>query len=146
MTLKQFVKTVVTVTGSTAVVVAGTLISSPRLHAHDEDGPGDKSTRLHADDKDRSRNESSRRNDDDEDSREQSRIELGLQIAPVHLTYDKHNRKLVGLGSYFVNAVSDCNGCHSAGPATEYTAGHNPFFGQSTEVNPTTYLASCPAT
>ena len=141
MTLKQFVKTVVTVTGSTALVAAGILISSPRLHAHDEDGPGDKSPRLHADDEDRSRDESSRRHDDDEDSRDQSRIELGLQIAPVHLTYDKHNRKLVGLGRYLVNAVSECNGCHSAGPATEYTAGHNPFFGQPEQINTDTYLA-----
>ena len=30
------------------------------------------------------------------------------------------NRALVGLGSYLVNAVGDCNGCH-AGPAGEYT-------------------------
>ena len=49
---------------------------------------------------------------------------------------------LVGLGSYLVNAVGDCNGCHSAGPETEYAGAHNPYFkGKPPEtVNPATYL------
>lgn len=29
--------------------------------------------------------------------------------------------------SYIVNAVSECNGCHSAGLATEYANGHNAY-------------------
>src|ERR1700709_1204763 len=68
----------------------------------------------------------------DDEHGDDFQIEQGLRIAPVHLTYDKHNRKLVGLGSYIVNAVSECNGCHSAGPATAYAvdatgASHNPY-------------------
>jgi hypothetical protein len=78
-------------------------------------------------------------------SRDESRFEVGLQIAPVPLHYGKHERKLVGLGSYIVNAVIGCNGCHSAGPATEYAASHNPFqrlgpFTPPKMVNPATYL------
>jgi len=42
------------------------------------------------------------------------RIELGFQIAPVPLKLDDKDRKLVGLGSYLVNAAGDCNGCHGA--------------------------------
>jgi hypothetical protein len=47
---------------------------------------------------------------------------------------------LVGLGSYIVNAQADCDGCHSAGPRTEFAMGGNPFFGQPEKVNPATYL------
>lgn len=112
MTLRQFLTGIGTVTGFAAVVFAGTFLTSPRLHAAD----------------------------DDWSSADEARIEQGLQIAPVHLTYARHNRKLVGLGSYIVNAVSECNGCHSAGPATEFTGGHNPFWGQPEQVNAATYL------
>ena len=55
-------------------------------------------------------------------------------------------RDLVGLGSYWVNAVSDCNGCHSAGPATEYIVPTgNPYllsppFSGKQQINPKTYL------
>jgi hypothetical protein len=64
--------------------------------------------------------------DDEHSFSEQAEVERGLQMAPVHLSYDKHDRKLVGLGSYLVNTF-ECDGCHSAGPATQYAAGHNPF-------------------
>jgi hypothetical protein len=52
---------------------------------------------------------------------------------------------LVGLGSYIVNAVSECNGCHSAGPATQFADGHNPYlrlgpFTPPKMENPLTYL------
>jgi hypothetical protein len=51
------------------------------------------------------------------------------------------NPALVGLGSYFVNVAGDCNGCHSAGPPTEYLPGHNPYFFNQTEaINTATYL------
>jgi len=50
------------------------------------------------------------------------------------------NRALVGLGSYIVNGQGDCNGCHNAGPATEFLPGGNPFFGQPEKINPATYL------
>jgi hypothetical protein len=73
---------------------------------------------------------------DDEDSE----VRIGFEIAPVHLNLAGKNRELVGLGSYIVNAQADCNGCHSAGPATEFAPGGNPYFGQPTVVNPATYL------
>jgi len=69
-----------------------------------------------------------------------SRIQRGFEIAPVNLNLKGKNLALVGLGSYIVNAVGECNGCHSAGPATQYSPGGNPYFGQPTVVNPATYL------
>jgi hypothetical protein len=50
------------------------------------------------------------------------------------------NPALVGLGSYIVNAQADCDGCHSAGPQTEFAPGGNPYFGQPTKINPAMYL------
>src|SRR5215472_9076776 len=75
---------------------------------------------------------------DDNDT--DSRIQIGFKIAPVPLNLAGKNRALVGLGSYIVNAQGDCNGCHSAGPPTEFAPGGNPYFGQPTQVNPATYL------
>jgi len=46
---------------------------------------------------------------------EASRIKLGFEIAPVPLNLAGKDPNLVGLGSYWVNAVSDCNFCHTAG-------------------------------
>ena len=69
-----------------------------------------------------------------------SRVQIGLNAAPVPLNMTGKNPALVGLGSYFVNVTGDCNGCHSAGPPTEYLPGHNPYLGQSAEINPATYL------
>src|SRR5215467_261417 len=57
---------------------------------------------------------------------DESRIRRGFEIAPVPLNLEGKNRALVGLGSYIVNAVGDCNGCHSAGPPTEFTGSGNP--------------------
>src|SRR5215831_8686899 len=75
--------------------------------------------------------------EDDHDSR----IEIGFQIAPVPLNLQGKPRTLVGLGSYWVNAVAACNDCHSAGPPTQFLPGGNPFFGQQpTKINPATYL------
>jgi hypothetical protein len=75
---------------------------------------------------------------DDDD--QEAKVQIGFQIAPVKLNLAGKNRELVGLGSYIVNAQADCNGCHSAGPSTEFSPGGNPYFGQPTKVNPTTYL------
>jgi hypothetical protein len=73
--------------------------------------------------------------------REESRIRRGFEIAPVPLNLAHKNRALVGLGSYIVNAVVECNGCHSAGPQTQFLPGGNPYFtGQHEMVNPATYL------
>jgi hypothetical protein len=71
---------------------------------------------------------------------DESRIEIGFRIAPVPLNLHGKNRALVGLGSYLVNAIGDCNGCH-AGPAGQYAPGHDPFKGQPKQVNQAAYLS-----
>src|SRR6201998_36373 len=70
-----------------------------------------------------------------------SRIQIGMAAAPVPLNMKGKNPALVGLGSYFVNVVGDCNGCHSAGPATEFTPTGSPHFNEKKMVNTTTSLA-----
>jgi hypothetical protein len=80
------------------------------------------------------------------DECEQARIHRGLAIAPVPLNLEGKDRDLVGLGSYWVNALADCNGCHSAGPASEYVMpSGNPYllsppFTGKQQINPATYL------
>src|SRR5947208_3242360 len=44
---------------------------------------------------------------------DESIVKQGLAIAPVALNLRGKNRALVGLGSYLVNAVSECNDCHT---------------------------------
>ena len=112
MTRKQVVKMAGAIATMVAMMFAGMLISSRRVQANE-----------------------------DENDREAARIRRGFEIAPVPLNLEGKNRALVGLGSYIVNAQADCNGCHSAGPATEFAGGGNPYFGQKpTKVNPATYL------
>lgn len=74
---------------------------------------------------------------------EASRIQEGFNIAPVPLNLTGKNRALVGLGSYLVNAVGDCNGCHTKASPTQYAPGGNPYFkgNQPTVVDQETYLA-----
>jgi len=110
MTQGQRLKALCVTVACAGVAIAGMLFSSPRGKAED-------------------------RGDDSD-----SRIERGLEIAPVPLNLEGKNRRLVGIGSYIVNAQADCNGCHSAGPPTEFASGGNPYFGQSEKVNPATYL------
>jgi hypothetical protein len=110
MTQGQRLKALCVTVACGGLAMAGMLFSSPRGKAED-------------------------RGDDSD-----SRIERGLEIAPVHLNLEGKNRALVGLGSYIVNAQADCNGCHSAGPPTEFAKGGNPFFGQPEKINPATYL------
>lgn len=69
-----------------------------------------------------------------------SRIQIGLAAAPVPLNMAGKNVALVGLGSYYVNVAGDCDGCHSAGPQTEFAHGGNPYFNQPEQINPATYL------
>jgi hypothetical protein len=79
--------------------------------------------------------------DDDDDNGNDSRIQRGFDIAPVHLNLEGKNRALVGLGSYIVNASVPCNECHGAGPAiNQFLPGDNPYFGQTEVINPATYL------
>ena len=70
----------------------------------------------------------------------QNKINKGFQIAPVPLNLVGKDANLVGYGSYLINAVGECNGCHSAGAPTAFTAGGNPSLGQYAKVNPATYL------
>lgn len=83
-----------------------------------------------------------------EHDQDESKVEIGFAIAPVHLNFERRDRRLVGLGSYIVNAQMDCNGCHSQGPATEYIGPGNPYllappkgpFAGTQIINPATYL------
>src|ERR1700722_13158228 len=62
------------------------------------------------------------------DDNDEARVRRGFEIAPVPLNLRGKDRELVGLGSYFVNALGSCNDCHSTGPAAEYAPGGNPYF------------------
>ena len=113
MTPGQKCKVVGATVAFSVVLIAGMFLSSPRGRADDRD---------------------------DRDDEKDPRIEKGFDIAPVPLNLEGKNRKLVGLGSYIVNAQADCDGCHSAGVPTEFAMGGNPYFGQKEKVNPATYL------
>ena len=56
--------------------------------------------------------------------------QIGLAISPVPLNLTGKDQQMVGLGSYLVNAIGDCNGCHTGGgpPNFNYAAGGNPYF------------------
>jgi hypothetical protein len=75
-------------------------------------------------------------------SEDAPRIQQGWAVAPVGLNLNGKDPNLVGLGSYWVNTVADCNGCHTAGgpPSFNYALGFNPYFGQPKKTDPTTYL------
>jgi len=116
MKASKFLKAAGVTTAFVAIVAAGMVTSSRHVKAHDDDDEGN-----------------------------ESRIQRGFEIAPVPLDLVGKNRHLVGLGSYIVNAVADCNGCHSAGPPTEFAMGGNPylrspFFTGKEVINPATYL------
>ncbi len=68
---------------------------------------------------------------------DESIVKQGLAIAPVHLDLRGKNRALVGLGSYIVNAVSECNDCHTR---PHYLAGGNPFNGEEERPNMLNHL------
>jgi hypothetical protein len=99
MTQTRFLKTAGVITAFAAIILAGMMNNSKRVRARDDDGGNE---------------------------REESRIRRGFEIAPVPLDLHDRDRALVGLGSYLVNGVGDCNGCHSAGPTTEFATGGNP--------------------
>jgi hypothetical protein len=100
-------------------VLVGSLISSPRVHANDNEHDGD-----------------------------ELKVAIGFEIAPVSLNLNGKNPQKVGLGSYIVNGAADCNGCHTADPTTEYTNAGNPYllripkgpFTGRKQPNPATYL------
>src|ERR1700730_2964127 len=111
MTLRQFLlKTIGSCAALAVVVLVGMSIFSPDVQA----GEGD--------------------HDRDHDRK---RIEQGFDIAPVPLNLEGKNRNLVGLGSYIVNAVSDCNACHNPGPGNnQFAPGGNPYhLGEPKKIN-----------
>jgi hypothetical protein len=66
---------------------------------------------------------------DDDDVTLRDRAEHGLTISPVPVETSgmpRRQRVLVGLGSYLVNAASDCAACHSG--QAGFLSGGNPFF------------------
>ena len=70
---------------------------------------------------------------DNENNDEEQLIHIGYAITPVPLNLEEKNseqRRLVGLGSFIVNAQADCNGCHTAGgsPNFNYANNGNPYF------------------
>ena len=67
-----------------------------------------------------------------------SRVQRGLEVAPVHLDMRGKNREMVAIGSYIVNAQGGCNDCHTC---PSYAEGQDPFEGGSGEINTVNYLA-----
>src|SRR5260370_38652604 len=97
MTESKFFKTTGVIAAFVAIVVAGMVTSSRRVKAHEDvDNEGG-----------------------------ESRIHRGFESAPVPLDLVGKNGDLVGLGSYILSAQGDCNGCHSAGQASEFLKGGN---------------------
>jgi hypothetical protein len=66
------------------------------------------------------------------------KIAQGFKIAPVPLNLKGKDRKLVGLGSYIVNAQGGCNDCHTN---PSYANGGDPFKGERKKINADGYLA-----
>ena len=87
-------------------------------------------------------------NDNNGAQDEKQMIRIGHQVAPVQLNMAGKDPDMVGLGSYLVNVVSDCNGCHTQDPSTQYLPSGNPYlrsppngpFLGTKLVNPATYL------
>ncbi len=68
----------------------------------------------------------------DDEAGQRSRASQGLAISPVPPDLKgrtPRERTLIGLGSYIVNAASDCAGCHS-GPAGFLSGGNRFFLGK----------------
>ena len=95
--------------GAAGLLLTASFLSQPRVHAQGDDDQG-----------------------------EASRIRQGLAISPLPMNLHGKNPALVGLGSYLVNAVSECGDCHTTVPA--YLPGGNPFLGQPKQINTDTYL------
>jgi hypothetical protein len=72
---------------------------------------------------------------------------IGLQIAPLPLDLTGKDPRLVGLGSYLVNAIGDCWDCHANPKFTppgaadpQFEVGGDPFLGQPEEIELDGYL------
>jgi hypothetical protein len=91
--MRRLLTKVAAAVGFTAIVIFGMLITTSRGAA---------------------------KNDNNAEQDEKLKIQIGFQVNPVPLNLAGKDHDLVYLGSYLVNVQSDCNGCHSQGPATEY--------------------------
>jgi len=74
---------------------------------------------------------------------DRNRVEQGFAISPIptsHLSLNGKDIELVGYGSYLVNAMGDCSGCHSFPQylAKGDTAGSNPAAGDPYQGTPST--------
>ena len=90
-------------------------------------------------------------NDNNGAQDEKGMIRIGLEVAAssgIQLDMRDKDPDMVGLGSYIVNVVADCNGCHTQNPATEFLPTGNPYLREPPQgpflgvrqVNPATYL------
>jgi hypothetical protein len=91
--MRRLLAKVAAAVGFTAIVIFGMLITTSRGSA---------------------------KNDNNAEQDEKQKIQIGIQVNPVPLNLAGKDLDMVYLGSYLVNVQSDCNGCHSQGPATEY--------------------------
>jgi hypothetical protein len=90
-------------------------------------------------------------NDNNVAQDEKEMIRIGLEVAAsagIQLDMRNKDPDMIGLGSYVVNVVADCNGCHTHDPATEFLPTGNPYLRQPPEgpflgakqINPATDL------
>jgi len=69
---------------------------------------------------------------------DRERIDAGFAMTPVPLDMQGKNPRLVGLGSYLVNAVGACHDCHTN---PSYLPGGDPYQGQPIQINTANFLA-----
>jgi hypothetical protein len=75
------------------------------------------------------------------DASSQGTVQKGLSISPVPLNLRNESllaRNYIGVGSYFVNGVGGCIGCHTA---PTHAPGGDPFLGEEEQINLDGYLA-----
>jgi len=117
--MRRLLTKVAAALGFTAIVICGMLITTSRGSA---------------------------KNDKNTEQDEKLKIQIGFQVNPVTLNEAGKDHDLLYLGSYIVNVTGDCNGCHSAGPQTEFI-GNPALFAppsltvhQTKKVNPAKFL------
>jgi len=90
-------------------------------------------------------------NDNNVAQDEKEMVRIGLEVAAssgIQLDMRNKDPDMVGLGSYIVNVTTDCNGCHTRDPSTEFLPTGNPYlrappqgpFLGVKQINPATYL------
>jgi len=75
--------------------------------------------------------------DEGGNGKEEGEVRRGFAIAPLPLTFEPWDRKLVGLGSYIVNSQGLCTDCHTV---PQFARGGNPFLGEPKQINLAGYL------